>query len=257
MSYTHRPFRASLSMAGGLLAAGLLALPHLAAAQDARIIGRITSAESGEPIAGAEVYLKNTNHRSVTSKGGLFELDDLPAGQYSLAIHYLGAESEEFTVRLSPREKVDVAFRLEMRVIPVPELTVTVDQRPPVGKLYGFYRRSESGPGYFLTRDDIADSQATRTTDLLRRVPGLDITGRPTFDRTPVTMSRKKGCVPDFYVDGAHAPFFDVDDIPPRDLAGVEVYRGNSEVPVEFKHADRCGVIVLWTRDPANWRGYQ
>lgn len=247
-----------LALSSALLAAGVALLLHSpgARAQQASITGRITSAESGEPIEGAEVVLTDTKHGAVTSGGGLFRIEEIRPGRYTLSIHYLGTKSEDFEVRLDPREDLDVAFDLEMRVIPVPELKVTVNDRPPVGKLYGFYRRSETNPGYFITREDIEDRSTVRTTDLLRQVPGLDI-GAGRLGHTPVTMSRRDGCVPDYYVDGAHAPYFDVNNLQPRDIAGIEVYRGNSEVPVEFKHADRCGVIVLWTRDPSNWRSFQ
>lgn len=238
--------------------AALLLLPGAAAldAQQASITGRVLSAENGEPIGGAEVRLEETPHRAITSENGLFRMERLPAGEHVLRIEYLGAESRDFRVVLGTRESLDVAFDLRMTVIPVPELEVTVNNEIPVGKLYGFHRRAENSPGYFITRDEIEDRNTSRTTDLLRQVPGLDI-GPAGLGGAPLTMGRREGCVPDYYVDGARAPHFDVDNLQPIDIAGIEVYRGNSEVPAEFKHADICGVIVLWTRDPSNWRSFQ
>lgn len=226
-------------------------------AQDASITGRILSTMTGDPVAGAEVRLRETEHRMMTSGSGLFRFSELEAGQYELVIHYLGNESKIFPIHLAHNQSLALQFDLKMTVVPIPELVVTVSDRSPVGKLYGFYRRAENSPGHFITREEIAESHAPRTSDILRRVPGLDVTARPGFDRTPITMGRRKGCVPEFYVDGARAPYFNVDNLQPVDIAGIEVYRGNSEVPVEFKHEDRCGVIVLWTRDPSNWRGFQ
>lgn len=241
-----------------LAAAGLLLLSAAPAlqAQNASITGRITSAQTGEPISGAEVRLKGTDHMAVTSKQGLFQMEHLPHGQHLLSIQYLGAKSKQFRVHLGVAESVDVAFELQMKVIPVPELEVTVNDEFPVSKLYSFYRRAETGPGYFITRDQIENRNPVRTTDLLRQVPGLDI-GPGRLDDASVTMTRDPGCRPDYYVDGARAPFFDIDNLRPIDIAGIEVYRGNSEVPVRFKHKDRCGVIVIWTRDPSNWRSFQ
>lgn len=246
------PAASAAALATGLL---LFGLPPLQA-QHASITGRVLSAETGEPIGGAEVRLEDTRFGAVTSKGGLFRMENLPAGEHLLTIEYLGAKSENFRVDLGPRESLDVSFDLQMKVIPVPKLEVTVNDDIPVGKLYSFYRRAESSPGYFLTREDIEDRPTSRTTDLLRQVPGLDI-GAPRLGGATVTMGRRDGCVPDYYVDGAHAPFFDIDNLQPVDIAGIEIYRGNSEVPVAFKQADRCGVIVIWTRDPSNWRSFQ
>lgn len=241
-----------------LLPAALLVLLASSAvdAQHATITGRVLSAETGEPIGGAEVRLEDTRHGAVTSDNGLFRMEGLPAGEHRLTIEYLGAKSTDFRVDLGIRESINVAFDLEMKVIPVPELVVTVNEDIPVGKLYAFHRRADNRPGYFITRDDIEERNSSRTTDLLRQVPGLDV-GPPRLGGAHVTMGRRDGCVPDYYVDGARAPHFDLDNVRPIDIAGIEVYRGNSEVPAEFKHADRCGVIVLWTRDPSNWRSFQ
>lgn len=237
-----------------LLLLGLGALPLRA--QDATITGRILSAESGEPIGGAEIRLAGTRRGAVTSDDGLFRIENLPAGEHLLTIEYLGAQSKSFRVRLGVHESVSVSFKLRMKVIPVPELEVTVNDDIPVGKLYSFYRRAETSPGYFISRDDIAERRPSRTTDLLRQVPGVDI-GPPHLGRTAVRMGRGSGCVPDYYLDGAHAPFYDMDNLQPIDVAGIEIYRGNSEVPPEFNRPGTCGVIVIWTRDPSNWRNYR
>ncbi len=242
-----------------LLTATLAAVPLSLQAQvrQASIVGRVIEAGSSAPVQGAEVMLKGTPHRAVTTESGVFRLEELPTGEHTLAVNYLGMESKEFPVQLTARRTLEVTFRLETKVLPVAELVVTVDQTVPVSKLTGFYRRSEQGPGYFLTRADIENQPATRATDLLRQVPGLDVGKRTRGGITPVTMGRRDGCLPRFYVDGAFTSYFDMDNLHPRDIAGIEVYRGNSEVPIRFKHGDRCGVIVVWTRDPSNDRSFQ
>lgn len=242
-----------------LAAAALAASPPPLEAQvrEASIVGRVTEANTGAPVQGAEVVLEGTSHAALSNESGLFRLEGLPSGHHTLSVHYLGMRSKEFPVQISARQSLDVSFQLETKVLPVAELVVTVDQTTPVSKLTGFYRRSEQGPGYFLTRADIEDMSATRSTDLLRRVPGLDIGARNRAGFTPVTMGRRDGCVPRFYVDGAFTAYFDIDNLQPRDIAGIEVYRGNSEVPIRFKHGDRCGVIVVWTRDPSNAAGFR
>jgi len=59
-------------------------------------------------------------------------------------------------------------------------------------------------------------------------------------------------CAVQFYVDGAYTPTDDgrvSDRVRLEDVEAVEVYRGPSELPPEFRRpgAD-CGVIVVWTR---------
>lgn len=242
-----------------LAMAALVAASAAAEAQvrEASIVGRVLKSGTAAPVQGAEIRLLDTSLRAVTNEAGLFRLEGVPSGRHTLTVHYLGLESEQFPVQVSPRQTLNVSFHLETKVLPVAELIVTVDQTVPVSKLTGFYRRSQSGPGYFLTRADIKDMPATRVTDLLRRVPGLDIGQRNRVGQTPVTMGRRQGCAPRFYVDGAYAAYFNMDNLEPRDIAGIEVYRGNSEVPIRFKHGDRCGVIVVWTRDPGNVKSFE
>lgn len=254
---SHRSRAHGPVMAVALTAAFLVPAPTSAAAQsgDASIVGQITSQLTDEPVSGAAVVLLGTEHEAVTTEDGIFAMEELPAGDHELVVRYMDMESRVFPVRLERRQPLTVDFTVDMQVIPVASLEVTVEQTPPRGKLHDFYRRAANGPGYFITREDIEARPISRPTDILRRVPGLDIGARRS-GRTPVTMGRRDGCVPDFYLDGARAPYFNIDDLEPMDIAGIEIYRGNSEVPIRFKHRDRCGVIVIWTRDPSNVRSF-
>ncbi|MDX1624056.1 MAG: carboxypeptidase regulatory-like domain-containing protein, partial [Gemmatimonadota bacterium] len=55
-------------------------------------------------------------------------------------------------------------------------------------------------------------------------------------------------CRPLHFVDGVPLAEFDLDDIHPNDIEGLEVYSPAS-VPAQFKRKGTdCGVIVIWTR---------
>jgi hypothetical protein len=70
-------------------------------------------------------------------------------------------------------------------------------------------------------------------------------------------MTRGRQCRPAFVVDGS--PLMgspaqqaaDVSDVDPRDVQGVEIYRGPSEIPGIYRMRSDCGLIVLWTRTGA------
>lgn len=225
-----------------------------AAAQDGgAVTGRVVASVSGEPIAGALVSLPGTADTTTTSASGLFRFEDLAYGAHVLHVEYLGMRSRDVPFRVAPRRPTDLSVALELAVIPVAGLLVRIRRDLPVSKLFGFFRRMEHGHGYFITREDVERRHPARPTDLLRRVPGLDI-GPSRHGVAQVTMGRRTGCVPEYYVDGARAPYFVIDDLQPADLAGIEIYRGNSEVPIEFKARARCGAIIIWTRDPGDWR---
>ncbi|RMG80756.1 MAG: TonB-dependent receptor [Bacteroidetes bacterium] len=70
----------------------LALLPGWLAAQ-AVIAGQVTD-ESGEPLAGASVLILETKKGTSTNENGLYRLENLPPGTYTLRVSYLGYEDE-------------------------------------------------------------------------------------------------------------------------------------------------------------------
>ena len=61
------------------------------------------------------------------------------------------------------------------------------------------------------------------------------------------SMGRR--CPIQYYVDGVATTGLNIDDVLPRDVEGLEIYRGSSEIPPSFNRGTAlCGVIVIWTR---------
>ncbi len=73
----------------------LLMLPFLTQAQELtqRIRGRITDADSGQPLAGATVFITQLERGTGTDSAGFFLLERVPVGRYDLSIRYVGFES--------------------------------------------------------------------------------------------------------------------------------------------------------------------
>jgi hypothetical protein len=65
-----------------------------------------------------------------------------------------------------------------------------------------------------------------------------------------VTITTNRGCVLPTFVDGLPVRGITPDEIPPQDIAAIEVYRTPNETPGEFRRFSGCGAIVIWTRDP-------
>lgn len=147
-----------------------------------------------------------------------------------------------------------------VRAVVLPDLRVRVEPEVRRGKLRGFDRRRRRHPaGRFIGRREIEERDPRRLTDLLVGVPGLRM-DRPAAGRRSVRAGRRArppgrpSCRVRYFVDGVHLPEasrFALDELAPEDVAGIEIYRGPSEVPTRFsRRRDACGVIVVWTRDP-------
>jgi hypothetical protein len=209
--------------------------------------------EAGNEIASVEVSINGTTLRAVSDPHGAFILRRVPLGPATLRLRRLGFVPRTLDVT------VDSAFappiEVALTTLPMRLASVRVNARRPVYTGYAaeFYRRRDSGiSGRFFTRAEIDSLKPYRTTDLLRRVPGVSFSssGGETIVRT-----RGQRCTPLVWLDGtpASAAYFDPDHVDPRSIEGIEIYSGVSTVPVALlgpRMAGNCGVIAIWTRIP-------
>jgi hypothetical protein len=239
-----------------LLVSALLAAVSAAPAAAQTIHGRVLERGTDRPVPDAAVELrsgKDVRAAARTDADGTFALDAPGAGTYRLAasrVGFMTLSSED--LRIERLDSVFLTFRLDANAVPLEPVEVSVTPWQPPARLAGFYDRSRHNrQGHFLTREMIEAANASRTTDLLRRIPGLLF--RPTAKGYAVRG--RGGCEPQVYVDGMDVNLFGnsntVDElVRPEDLEGIEVY-GESAIPVEYERntkGDECGAIMLWTR---------
>ncbi len=131
-------------------------------------------------------------------------------------------------------------------------------------RLREFWERRARGIGVFITRADIERRRPQHALDLFRAVVGIQVFSGG-GERTTIMTTRRAAnparlrttagveCPMQYYVDGVFmsADMFSVDELTPDMIEAVEIFRGPSEVPVQFRQTDvDCGLIVLWTREP-------
>lgn len=250
-----------VSSAAGALAALLfvaLLAPPAAAGQEngvrrggeASLTGLVVSAETGEPLPRAQVYLDSLRRGVITDSAGRFRLPDVPAGVRTVRVRLIGFASAATQVELRRDVITDVTFLLDREALWVEELTVTVP-RGSAGKLdrVGFERRKSRGVGVFVTPEQIERLNPDNPSDLLRNLPGVRV-GRPVLGRSRVQVVRGHNeCSPMIYLDGQKARGLYIDQLRKEDVLALEVYRGASEIPAEFAfQLNGCGVVVVWTQ---------
>lgn len=243
--------------------AGTLALAALAAGAPARAqvagttgglqTGGVTGVvrdTAGAPLAGVQVMVAGLFGRGGTGSDGSFTLVAIPIGDRRVIVRRLGFRPETVSVTVPGGGRAEV----NVRMMPVPQqiAAVVVEAGRPQfrGRLREFYERRDHGMGRYFTAEDIDKRNPQVVTDLLRSVPGLQLTRRGS---TSVVTFRNQRCTPLIWLDGAAAStgYLDVDAFQPNTLAGIEVYAGPATVPPELmgvRGAGSCGVIALWTR---------
>ena len=93
-----------------LIAVAAILLPLQLLAQY-QLSGRVTSAASGEALAGANVVLERTGTGVSAGANGQFSFQNLPAGTYNLKVSFLGFEQKRLNVTLQQDTYLDVALQ--------------------------------------------------------------------------------------------------------------------------------------------------
>ncbi len=234
-----------------------------------KIIGRITDRSSDGAVQGAAIRLVGENIATVSDGGGRYELGPLQPGVYRVRTDHIGFETVEQVVQVLGNRTLQMDFGLTIDAVELEPLVVTALREESL-ELSGFYDRMEFGEkiggGFYATREDIKKSGSIRMTHFLGQVPGVRVqcfgyannncSIRMTRAAPSLSQSAEYGCVnANVWVDGVRqitdlgAGYDSIDNIVMMsEVAGVEVYRGPSELPAQFGGSSgRCGAIVIWT----------
>jgi hypothetical protein len=210
----------------------------------------VRSAATQQPLAGAQVLLHGVGIGGTADRSGAVRMDALPVGSQTVEVRYLGYAPEQVVVPLRADHSTSVAFELSMQPIQLAE--VRVRTMPSVLKSRGFIERRGSGFGTFITRQQIVDMRPRYMSDVLRRVAGVNLTSSNFGGQTRASIRGNKvlgACPIQYYLDGALTSLYNIDEIQPDDVEGIEIYRGAATIPPSYNNGTAlCGVIVIWTR---------
>jgi hypothetical protein len=237
------------------LALAALVLARPLAAQI--IGGRVMDRASNEPIKDVIVEALNTGGRTVnrgrTDKDGFFVFEFREPGVYRIRAQRIGYGTiNSDTVRVEMRQTVQVEVKMAAGEVALEPLTVTARSQPPHSRQLdteGFYERERIGFGRFLTQYEIQQRAPLETSEVFRGVPGVGLipAGGTHYN---IVLTRDGNCSPKVLVDNMPIDQSDMDNVvKPNDIAGIEVYRGPSEIPARWLgQARSCGLVVIWTR---------
>ena len=238
----------------------LLAVPVAAQGWGA-LTGSVVGVDS-VPLANARIQIAGTGPTVLSGRDGRFILTGVSPGIHVIEVQLLGYLRVLEPVEVGQGETV--ALHIVLTLAPVPLEGVAVEaEAGRLPAMRGFEGRRATGNGHYFNRAEIARMQPRLFTDVLRRVPGVQvqsITG-PFGPSDVIRMARTTGisgaraCPVLFYVNGTPFPVtgeISINQyIVPEDVVAVEVYSSASQVPSEFQSNllnARCGVIVIWTR---------
>ena len=239
----------------------------------------VTARDStGAPLAGATVRL-GPLPAVLTDAAGTARTARPAAGEYRVEVTHptLGTLAGRVTMPADPGS-------VELRAAGGTRLSATVQRSVALAgvearaaprsrslELQGFYERRQRGGGVFLTDSVIQRRQGGRLSDVLRGVEGIRMLRwypegeqrgmgeefwRIASARGSTGITRAGPCWMNVYLDGQLVQSHDhpsqarnLDQLSLRDVEAVEVFRGGSEIPDQYRSTgSACGVVLIWTR---------
>lgn len=101
------------------------AVPATFAQQAGTVTGTVTDAESGETLPGVNIQLAEIQRGAATSVDGVYRLEGIEPGEYTLRATFVGYQSSERQVTVRAGETTTVNVQLESGAIGLDEVVVT------------------------------------------------------------------------------------------------------------------------------------
>jgi len=214
----------------------------------ARIVGTARSSTNGLPIPGVMVAVRGARAFGVSDSAGAFALAGLPPGRQTVRILYGDSLSYESEITLKRGRTLTLSVLVDVNAVQLSPIVVEARSLLAQRSLAGFYERKKWGFGRFYTPADLDRRRALSLRTLLNE-SGVQVSCRRGHC-VPLGRGVARGCVMALFLDGMRLPPDDIETLWVDELAGVEVYKHEVEVPIEFQtpSGGDCGAILLWSR---------
>jgi TonB-linked SusC/RagA family outer membrane protein len=264
-----------------------LAMPVGAQAQTGTVTGQVVHAETGAPLANAQVVIVGTTRGTLTDSDGNYRITGVRAGSREVRAQLIGYRAVTQAVEVVADQVASADFRLAETAVALDELVVTgvagETQRRAIGNV--------------VDRLDAADiverAPIARVQDLLTGrsagvviTPGTGMVGSGSRIRIRGASSFSLSNQPLLYVDGVRVDnaastgpavqafgasvISRINDFNPRDIESIEIIKGPAAATLYGTEASN-GVIQIITkrgaagtpsvnmtmRQGANWFGNQ
>lgn len=201
----------------GIVAVSLIASHAMA---DGSVYGRLTDADEKIALEGAEIRIVELNVKTRSSRSGRYKFTSLPAGNYTVEVRYVGAESatRNITVVDDTLAKENFALTFSNKL----ENVLVIGQSASLNKALN-KQRSANNIVSVVNADAIGQYPDANTSEALQRLPGVSVEN----DQGEARYVRVRGLGADYNavtINGSKVPSPDAGqravalDIVPSDL---------------------------------------
>ena len=242
----------------------VLSMPLFASAQNTGTIqGVVIEDISEEPIPGANVIVEELGIGAATNLDGAYIIEDVPSGNYTLVVSFIGFRRFETAVEVTSGGVVTENIELSEDRLGLDEVVVT-------GQGAAVETRRLSTTIEVITPREIENTPATRIDELLQaRLPNTQVrftSGQPgtaSMIRTRGVLSANGATTPVIYVDGVRVDNLNtaaalgldtggaqssaIPDIPLENIERIEFIKGGAATTLYGSDAAN-GVIQIFTK---------
>ena len=216
-------------------------------ASSGKIQGFVKDKVSGEPLPGANIVIKGTGLGAATDMEGYYIILNVPPGEYTLEVYYIGYKKKEARVKVLANQTVVQNFELEYTVIKGKEVEVTAQAE---GQMEAINKQLSSlNIKNVVSSDRIQEIPDANAAESVARLPGVSIL-RSGGEGNKVII---RGLAPKYNkitIDGVTLASTssgdrsnDLSMISPYMLAGIELTKAN----LPDQEADILGGTVNFT----------
>jgi TonB-linked SusC/RagA family outer membrane protein len=242
----------------GLLLVGTCLMAAPAEAQTGSIAGQVSSAQGGQPLAAAQVYISGLDIGVLTQANGRFVLINIPAGTHRVTAERIGYQVATAEVTVAAGTTVVRNFTLSEEALQLDEVIVT-------GTAGGSQRRAIGNVVDALNVGDIAARAPISTVEdaLIGRTPGVHLipqnaAGGGSKIRIRGHSSMALAGDPIIYVDGVrlndnrtnvgrYSNQSRLADFDPNTIESIEIIKGPAAATLYGTEAS-SGVIQIVTK---------
>ena len=230
-------------------------------AQQGSISGRVTDADTGDPLVGANVLVVGTNLGAATDINGEYSISAVPAGAQRLNANYIGYASKSSNVDIAADGSATTDFGLTVAALNLNEVIVTgtgtAVEKSKVGNSVGI-----------VNMDALEDAPISSFSDILQgrekgvvMLPNGGLNGEGASIRIRGTSTLSQSNEPVIYIDGVRLDNGSggagpggkpsrLDEINPDAIARIEILKGAAAASLYGTQA-ASGVIQIFTKQGA------
>lgn len=212
-----------------------------------RFEGRIVDKDTGEPLIGANVMLLNTTQGAATNINGVFSISELPEGEQTFEIRYVGYVTKRINIEIIPDDLVRMTIELVPEFIEGEEVIISTQVLGQIRAIR--QQRGSDAIVNIVSEEKLRELPDNNAAEAIGRLPGVALQ-RSSGEGQKVIIRGMEPKFNNITINGVRVPSNDPFDksvdlsmISSESLSGIEVYKS----PTPDMDADAIGGTVNLT----------